>query len=85
MSVILAALAGWMLVFGGVLALVSVVAYRRASSGRLLVVACAFAAFLVKGIFLALYAFGWGSDWLIYSTFLDIAILTLLAFSVLRQ
>ena len=85
MSVILAALAGWMLVFGGVLALVSAVAYRRASSGRMLIVACAFAAYVFKGLFLALYAFGCGSDWLIYSTFLDIAILTLLAFSVLRQ
>jgi hypothetical protein len=49
-----------------------------------MVVACAFGAFLVKGIFIALYAFDYGSDWLIYSTFLDIAILTLLAFSVLR-
>jgi hypothetical protein len=85
MSVILAALAGWMLVFGGVLAVVSAVAYRRATSKRLLVVACAFGAFLVKGIFLALYAFGWGPAWLVYSTFLDLAILTLLAFSVLRQ
>ena len=84
MSALLAALAGWMLVFGGVLAVVSAVAYRRASSKRLMVVACAFGAFLVKGIFIALYAFDYGSDWLIYSTFLDIAILTLLAFSVLR-
>jgi hypothetical protein len=84
MEEILAAMAGWMLVFGGVLAAVSAVAYRRASSQRLLVVACAFGAFLVKGMFIALYAFGYGSHWLLYSTFLDIAILTLLAFSVLR-
>jgi hypothetical protein len=85
MSVLVAALAGWMLVFGGVLAVVSAVAYRRASSKRMLIVACAFCAFLAKGLFLTLYAFGQGTDWLVYSIFLDIVILTLLAFSVLGK
>lgn len=80
----LAVVAGWMLVFGLVLAVVSVVAYRRASSRRLLVVACAFVAFFVKGILLALSVFGPSYDWILYSSILDLVILTLLAFSVLR-
>jgi hypothetical protein len=81
----MAALAGWMLVFGGVLAVVSAIAYKRASSTGLLIVACAFAAFLAKGILIALYAFGKGEAWLIVSTMLDVMILTLLAASILKQ
>ena len=76
--------AGWMLVFGIVLALVSAVAYRRASSNRLMVVALAFAAFVAKGLLLALYAFGTLSDVLLISSIIDLVILTLLAVSVLK-
>ena len=80
----LAIIAGWMLVFGIVLAVVSWVAYRRASSRRLLMVAGAFAVFFVKGVLLAFSAFNVGPDVLLASSMLDLAILTLLAFSVLR-
>ncbi|MBI5000474.1 MAG: hypothetical protein HZB92_02960 [Euryarchaeota archaeon] len=84
MSYLLSIIAGWMLVFGLVLAIVAIVAYKRASSKRLLMVAGAFIVFLVKGIFLALYAFDIGPDVLLLSSALDLAILTLLAFSVLK-
>lgn len=80
----LAIIAGWMVVFGIVLALVSGVAYRRASSKRLLVVALAFVVFFVKGLLLALYSFDVGTDVVFLSSLMDLVILTLLAFSVLK-
>jgi hypothetical protein len=84
MSFMLAIVAGWMLVFGIVLAIVAGVAYRRASSNRLLVVALAFVAFVAKGLLLALYTFDVTSDVLLISSLFDLVILTLLAVSVLK-
>jgi hypothetical protein len=81
-------LRAWIMVFALILFIVSMVAYRRTKSKRVLIVSIAFGIFFVKGIVLSLG--------LLYpdiesinsgglGDFLDVLILALLAISILKR
>ena len=82
-TILLGIAAGGMLLFSLVLIVVSVVSIIRTSSMRMVPVAIAFFLLLVKGILIALAALEVEGDWLLFSVFLDLPMIGLLAYSLL--
>ena len=85
MSPINAFIAAFFTVFAIVLFVISWITYKRMESPRLLFVTLAFLVFIIKGVLVSIYIF-WENDlYFSLSIIVDMIILLLLSFSVLRK
>lgn len=77
-------LVAWMTIFALTIFIVSLTAYMRVKSKRILIVSIAFALFFVKGILQSIALFN-NADFSAINILFDTAIILLLAFAILKK